>query len=102
MADVKVTSGGGAPPTSCCGVEPEPVRRFESPLQAFQQGPRERLAYVTVTSATHERPDYLATIDVDDESPTFSKACFVLFYSAVIAADAPVPPVLQCPAHRRA
>ena len=46
---------------------------YASPLDAFRSGERETLAYVPVTTVEHERPDYLATIDVDPASKTFSE-----------------------------
>ncbi|EXC33230.1 Selenium-binding protein 2 [Morus notabilis] len=47
---------------------------YATPLDAMS-GPRESLIYVTcVYSGTGiEKPDYLATVDVDPSSPTFSK-----------------------------
>lgn len=44
------------------------------PVQdAFHNGPREKLLYLPCVVPDHSRPDYVATIDVDPESPTFSK-----------------------------
>ncbi|GBL85846.1 Methanethiol oxidase [Araneus ventricosus] len=50
--------------------------KYTSPLEAFRSGHREKLAYVTCVSAkwkTSEKPDFVATIDLDPESPTYSK-----------------------------
>ncbi|CAM6075445.1 unnamed protein product [Sphagnum tenellum] len=48
---------------------------YATPLDALTLGPREKILYVTaVYSGTGiEKPDYLATIDADPESPTYSK-----------------------------
>ncbi|GIY16678.1 selenium-binding protein 2, partial [Caerostris extrusa] len=47
-----------------------------SPLAAFRSGEKEKLAYVTCVSAkweTSNKPDFVATVDVDPESSTYSK-----------------------------
>eukprot|EP01018_Ginkgo_biloba_P037550 Gb_24949 [translate_table: standard] len=57
--------------TSCCvGAGPG----YASPREAMS-GPRETLLYVTsvYTGTGREKPDYLATVDVDPNSPTYSK-----------------------------
>ncbi|XP_054707119.1 methanethiol oxidase-like [Uloborus diversus] len=49
---------------------------YNSPLEAMKNGPREKLAYVTCVSAkwkSTNQPDFLATVDLDPESETFSK-----------------------------
>ena len=46
---------------------------YASPLEAMRAGEREKLAYVPVTTADHVKPDYVATIDVDPASATFSQ-----------------------------
>nr|BDN86070.1 selenium binding protein 1 [Symplocarpus renifolius] len=47
---------------------------YASPLEAMS-GPREELLYVTCiyNGTGREKPDYLATVDVDPSSPTYSK-----------------------------
>ncbi|XP_050142818.1 selenium-binding protein 2 [Malus sylvestris] len=62
----KSLGNGGA----CCKSGPG----YATPLDAMA-GPREALIYVTaVYSGTGiEKPDYLATVDVDPSSPTYSK-----------------------------
>ncbi|KAJ4723086.1 Selenium-binding protein [Melia azedarach] len=47
---------------------------YASPLEAMS-GPKEKLLYVTClyTGTGREKPDYLATVDVDPSSPTYSK-----------------------------
>ncbi|CAK8567112.1 unnamed protein product [Lathyrus sativus] len=54
----------------CCKSGPG----YATPLDAIK-GPRETLIYVTAvyTGTGIEKPDYLATVDVDPNSPTFSK-----------------------------
>lgn len=54
----------------CIGVGPG----YASPKEAMK-GPREALLYVTAvyTGTGREKPDYLATVDVDPTSPTYSK-----------------------------
>ncbi|CAM8914920.1 unnamed protein product [Rhodiola kirilowii] len=61
----KVSNGHG-----CCKTGPG----YATPLEAMS-GPKETLLYVTcVYSGTgREKPDYLATVDVDPNSPTYSK-----------------------------
>ncbi|KAF4374595.1 hypothetical protein G4B88_004847 [Cannabis sativa] len=62
--------------TSCCKAGPG----YASPREAMA-GPREVLLYVTcVYSGTGtQKPDYLATVDVDPTSPTYSKVIHRLF-----------------------
>ncbi|KXZ56714.1 hypothetical protein GPECTOR_1g643 [Gonium pectorale] len=40
---------------------------------AYHNGPREKLLYVPCVIPDHARPDYVATIDVDPESPTYKQ-----------------------------
>jgi len=49
---------------------------YATPKDAFENGPREQIIYMTCISTnttSKENPDYLATVDVDPESPTFSQ-----------------------------
>lgn len=49
---------------------------YSSPLEAYNQGRREKLAYVTCISAKWEttgKHDFVATIDLDPQSSTYSK-----------------------------
>jgi len=48
---------------------------YKSPLAAMQTGPRETLMYVTCArrNVNPGKPDYLATVDVDPQSPTYSQ-----------------------------
>ncbi|XP_047971653.1 selenium-binding protein 1-like isoform X2 [Salvia hispanica] len=54
----------------CCKKGPG----YATPLQAMS-GPKETLIYVTCThnGTGKEKPDYLATVDTDPNSPTYSK-----------------------------
>jgi hypothetical protein len=55
----------------CCGGP-----GYATPLDAMKLGPREKIVYVPCITPTHRKKDnadYLATIDVDPSSPTFSK-----------------------------
>ena len=52
---------------------------YKSPLDAMQNGLREEIIYlpcIHVNTERHDKPDYLATVDVDPKSPTYSKAWF--------------------------
>ncbi|ESO02517.1 hypothetical protein HELRODRAFT_66289, partial [Helobdella robusta] len=46
---------------------------YKTPLDAFERGPREKLLYVTCPTGDGRRPDYLATVDVDPQSCTYSQ-----------------------------
>ena len=48
---------------------------YASPLDAVQNGPRETLIYVTCArrNVTPGKPDFLATVDVDPKSATYSQ-----------------------------
>uniref|UniRef100_K3XJS9 Methanethiol oxidase n=1 Tax=Setaria italica TaxID=4555 RepID=K3XJS9_SETIT len=48
---------------------------YATPLEAMEKGPREKLIYVTcVYNGTGiNKPDYLATVDLDPASPTYSQ-----------------------------
>jgi hypothetical protein len=49
---------------------------YKSPLDAMKNGPREKLLYIPCIQPTPQetrRSDYLATVDVDPDSPTYSK-----------------------------
>ena len=41
--------------------------------QEASKGPKETLVYVPAIVADKSRPDYLATVDVDPSSPTYSQ-----------------------------
>lgn len=46
---------------------------YATPLDAMKHGPREKLLYVLCPSPDISRPDYLATVDADPASKTYSK-----------------------------
>lgn len=46
---------------------------YSSPLEAFRSGPREELLYVVCVQPDKTKEDYLATVDVDPKSPTYSQ-----------------------------
>ncbi|RLN21830.1 selenium-binding protein 1-like [Panicum miliaceum] len=62
-------ANGGA----CCHAAKGPG--YATPLEAMEKGPREKLIYVTcVYNGTGiNKPDYLATVDLDPNSPTYSQ-----------------------------
>ncbi|PIN14813.1 Selenium-binding protein [Handroanthus impetiginosus] len=70
MATDMVVVEHGKVENGCCKKGPG----YATPLEAMS-GPRETLIYVTCvyTGTGTEKPDYLATVDVDPNSPTYSK-----------------------------
>lgn len=46
---------------------------YRTPLDAFHNGPKEKLLYVITVQPNVDEPhgDYLSTIDVDPDSPTY-------------------------------
>nr|XP_045607980.1 methanethiol oxidase-like [Procambarus clarkii] len=52
---------------------------YSSPLAAMKEGPREKLLWVPCIKTNSGKPDYLATIDVDPQSPKFSKVIHRLY-----------------------
>jgi selenium-binding protein 1 len=55
--------------STCCKTGPG----YASPLEAMQNGPREKLLYVAMIPCEEGQPDYLATIDVDPNSSNYQK-----------------------------
>lgn len=55
---------------------------YRTPLDAFNNGPREKLLYVITVQPNLDEPhgDYLSTVDVDPDSPTYSQVCQNLVY----------------------
>merc|ERR1711874_618897 len=45
---------------------------YASPKEAFYLAPKERILYIPCIIPDKDRPDYLATVDVDPDSPTYS------------------------------
>merc|ERR1711971_1312828 len=54
---------------SCGGCGPG----YATPRDAFNYGKREKIVYLSCIVPGKDRPDYLATVDVDPESPTYSQ-----------------------------
>ena len=46
---------------------------YATPRDAFNYGKREKIVYLPCIIPDKSRPDYLATVDVDPESPTYSQ-----------------------------
>ena len=46
---------------------------YQSPIEAYQNGPREKHLYVTCVQPKRNNPDYLATVNVDPDSPDYCK-----------------------------
>lgn len=48
----------------------------------MKNGPREKLLYTVTVQPNLDEPhgDYLATVDVDPESPTYCQVCYERFY----------------------
>ena len=47
---------------------------YATPMDAFRNGAREKLIYlpcIRVNTDNADKPDYIATVDVDPDSPTF-------------------------------
>ncbi|XP_062602151.1 methanethiol oxidase-like isoform X1 [Saccostrea cucullata] len=62
----------------CCGTGPG----YATPLDAMKHGPREKIVYlpcITPVSRKKDLSDYLATVDVDPTSPTYSKVIHRLY-----------------------
>lgn len=58
--------------TRAAPAPPDDARTFATPAEA-RKSPPETLAYVAAVSCTPGKPDYLATVDVDPVSPTYSQ-----------------------------
>jgi len=46
---------------------------YATPRDAFNYGAREKIVYLPCIIPDKDRPDYLATVDVDPQSPTYSQ-----------------------------
>lgn len=57
---------------------------YATPLDAYNSGHREKLLYVPAIVADGSRPDYLATVDVEEGSPTFGYAMCAVMFNYVI------------------
>jgi len=63
--------------SGCCAKGPG----FASPEDAFKNAQKEKLMYIPCIIPTKDRPDYLATIDVDPDSQTCGKVISRLNFS---------------------
>lgn len=74
VAGAAAVSAGVAPPVRLRAHDAPAGRTFATPADAMA-GPRESLLYVTAvhTGAGVQSPDYLATVDVDPASPSYSR-----------------------------
>jgi selenium-binding protein 1 len=61
--------------SSCCKAGPG----YASPLEAMKNGPQEKLLYVAMIPCQEDQPDYLATIDVDPNSPNYQQVISRLY-----------------------
>lgn len=55
---------------------------YKSPLDAFKNGKRETVLYticIQPNPQTKNKPDYLAVVDVDPDSPTYSRVTIYSF-----------------------
>lgn len=71
-AEITMDDAGGAPKKkqSCCGSGPG----YATPMDAYKNGKREKLLYVPcIQTGENGKPDYLATVDCDPDSATYSK-----------------------------
>jgi methanethiol oxidase len=53
----------------CCKCGPG----YKTPLEAFKEGPREKLIFLTCPNVDSNKPDMLATVDVNPESEDYCK-----------------------------
>jgi len=52
---------------------------YASPKEAFTKGAREKLLYIPCIIPNKDRPDYLSTVDVDPNSPTYCQVIHRLY-----------------------
>ena len=55
--------------SGCCAKGPG----FATPMEAMRNGERERILYIPCIQVVQGRHDYLATVDVDPESPSYAQ-----------------------------
>ena len=67
---------------SCCSKQNHGPG-YSSPLDAFKNGPNEQWLYVTCVKSNKTCPDYLATVDVDPQSKTYSQIIDRTFMSNI-------------------
>lgn len=56
---------------------------YSSPLDAIKNGPHERWLYVTCVKPDESCPDYLATVDVDENSNTYGQVIHRTYMSNI-------------------
>ncbi|CAF1335925.1 unnamed protein product [Rotaria magnacalcarata] len=61
--------------SSCCKKGPG----YASPLEAMQNGPREKLLYVAMIPCQEDQPNYIATIDIDPNSSNYQQVISRLY-----------------------
>ena len=59
---------------------------YATPLDAMKNGPREKLLYIQCPSLSKDKPDFLATVDVDPKSPCYGKV-FSVSSGGVLSRD---------------
>ena len=52
---------------------------YATPMDAFKNSKKEKLLYLPCLIATKDRPDYLATVDVDETSKDFCKVNLLIY-----------------------
>ena len=50
---------------------------YATPKEAFHFSPREKILYIPCIIPDKDRPDYLSTVDVDPESPTYCQVSII-------------------------
>ena len=58
---------------------------YASPAEAMR-APREQIIYmpcIRCNTDSDAKPDYLATVDVDPKSPTYSQVCHIFFCNSL-------------------
>ena len=67
-------------PESETQLRPSPCPNLVYFRDAFNYGKKEKIVYLPCIVPDKDRPDYLATVDVDPESPTYSQANILLHF----------------------
>ncbi len=49
---------------------------YATPMDAFKNGAREKILYIPCICPTKDKPDYLATVDIDPGSSTYQQVNF--------------------------
>ncbi|CAJ1345425.1 unnamed protein product [Effrenium voratum] len=69
----------------CCECKAEDTCTFASPLEAMKGAAKEKLMYIPAVNIedTKTKPDYMATVDVDPESPSYCQVIHRLYMPVV-------------------